>query len=691
MNGCVLIVDDSLTVRMDLASSFESAGFHVHACGSIEDARAILRAHAVGGIVLDVHLPDGNGVEFMQELRAGNHTAPILMLSSEAEVRSRIRGLQAGADEYVGKPYDRDFVVARAGELMRSHRGAAKEDCILLIDDSLTVREDVGAALREAGYRLLTASSGEEGLRLVALHRPSLVIVDGDLPDISGATVIRRIRLDAALRQTPCLMFTGSTGRSAESAVLDAGADAFLHKEESTALLLARVAAVLRAAARPMEAVSAPLGVARVLAVDDSPTYLHGLADALEGEGFDLVLASSGEEAMEMLAVQPVDCILMDLSMPGMGGGEACRRLKSVQGLREIPLVLLTSSTDRERMVEGLEAGADDCVSKSLDVEVLRARIRALLRRKQLHDEGRRMQAEVVKRELQAAEARASQELAQARAGLISELEAKNLELEAAYRELKSAQVQLIHSAKMASLGQLVAGIAHEINNPLAYVTSNLSNITGWLEQLGPNIRPGLEDDLLGKWERIEKRLRSASEGVERVKELVLKLRTFSRLDEGEFKTIEVPDTIDSVLSFLEHRLEGGRIEIVRRHAPPTQLRCFPSALNQVIMNLLSNAIEAIEGEGTITIATGADQERFFISVADTGRGLPPGGEERLFDPFFTTKAIGEGTGLGLSISFGIMQSHRGSISARNRPEGGSEFLLEIPLDLAERLGHLGQ
>lgn len=386
-----------------------------------------------------------------------------------------------------------------------------------------------------------------------------------------------------------------------------------------------------------------------------------------------------------MLAVQSVDCILMDIVMPGMGGREACRRIKTVQGIRDIPLILLSSKSDRESMVEGLGAGADDYVGKSADFEVLRARVRAQLRRKQFQEEKRRIQSELRDREFEAAEARAALALAQTKANLLGELEAKHRELETAYRELKSTQVKLVHSAKMASLGQLVAGIAHEINNPLAYALSNLSSVADWIVQIHPSVVEHLNERELTKWSKIGSRVGSANEGLNRVKELVLKLRTFSRLDEGEFKNINIVDSVESVVAFLEHRL-GPDLIITRDYGELTELDCFPGSLNQVLMNLVANAIEAIEGPGEITITTEHDENWFRIKVRDTGTGLPPGAEEKLFEPFFTTKPVGVGTGLGLSISFGIMQSHQGSISARNHPQGGSEFTLEIPRDLAARL-----
>lgn len=690
MTYSVLIVDDSLTVRMDLGSCFQSAGFEVHLSSSLEQARETLREIPIDGLVLDVILPDGYGTEFLEELPVLTKSVPpVLMLSSESEVKSRIRGLQAGADEYVGKPYDRNYVVVRLGELIRARRQTHREDCVLLIDDSRTVREEVGTLLSDAGYRVMTASSGEEGLQLVALHRPCLVIVDSDLPGMDGAGVIRRLRLDTVLRGIPCLMLTGSETEETETRILDAGADAFLRKEEVAPLILARVAALLRSAGKPLESQSKTLGPSRILAVDDNSTFLNSLMEALVGEGFDLVRATSGEEAVEILGVQDVDCILLDLVMPGMSGEETCRRIKSARATRDIPLILLTALQGQESVLRGLAAGADDYIVKSTEFEVLKARIRSHLRRKQFQDEKRRQHAELLERELESVETKATKELATARAELIRELEAKNRELEQAYQELQTAQTHLVHSAKMASLGQLVAGLAHEINNPIAYASGNLEAVKNWVKQLSPLIQETLQSDALARWNRIEKRVDSASQGVERVADLVRKLRTFSRLDEGEFKSVEIPESIESALFFLEHRL-NERIEIKRDYRGEiTRLDCYASALNQVFMNLLVNAIDSIESNGsfgTISIVTDCDDEWFRIRIADSGPGLPPGSEERLFEPFFTTKPVGQGTGLGLSISFGIMQGHHGNISAHNLHQGGCEFALEIPRDLDERL-----
>ena len=413
MSGTVLIVDDSLTVRMDLTEAFEAAGFHPIPCAAVAEAREALMRGAVDLVILDVLLPDGDGVEFLKEIREcmSSQAAAVIMLSTEAEVKDRIRGLQRGADEYVGKPYDSSYLVAKAREFLRAHRSSVVgSKTVLVIDDSATLRDELTKALEPAGYIVLTAASGEEGLQVAADRRPDAVLVDGILPGIDGATVIRRVRLDAALRGIPCLLLTASEDKGSELRALDAGADAFVRKEEGAAVILAKLGAVLRGAAstNPVEDTASLLGPKKILAVDDSLTYLQELADALRGEGYDVILAHSGEEALDLLAVQSVDCILLDLLMPGLGGQETCRRIKAAQIVRDVPLIMLTAMEDRGAMIQGLGAGADDYISKSSDFEVLKARLRAQIRRKQFEDENRRVREELLLKEIEASEARAA-------------------------------------------------------------------------------------------------------------------------------------------------------------------------------------------------------------------------------------------------------------------------------------------
>jgi two-component system NtrC family sensor kinase len=226
-----------------------------------------------------------------------------------------------------------------------------------------------------------------------------------------------------------------------------------------------------------------------------------------------------------------------------------------------------------------------------------------------------------------------------------------------------------------------VAGIAHEINNPLAFVINNIFIVQEGLDKLAVR-GAGLPPEVSAQVSKMQARISDAYAGATRVKDLVSKLRTFSRLDEGTVKTINIHESIESVLLFLRHKMEG-RIEVERNYGEVEMLTCLAGELNQVLMNIVANAIDAIDagnGPGRITIATGQQNGHFVIRVRDTGKGIPEEIRNRIFEPFFTTKPIGQGTGLGLAISYGIMKAHQGSMEFSTKAGEGTEFTLKIPV-----------
>jgi DNA-binding response OmpR family regulator len=676
MSKTTLIVDDSLTVRMDLQEAFKAAGLEVVLAASGAEMRAALAQSSIALVILDVVLPDADGIELLKELRALPGPSPaVLLLSTEAEVRDRVRGLTTGADDYVGKPYDAGYVIARARALLDLR--ASDRSTVLLVDDSATFREALRHSLETANYAVAVAATGEEGLKLAANLRPAAIVVDSVMPGIDGATLIRRVRLDAALRSTPCVLLTASEGPGAELRALEAGADAFVRKEDLE-VIMARLTAVMRAVKVERPPAASLLDPKRILAADDSPTYLNELSNLLRGEGYEVVAARSGSEALEMLAAQAVDCILLDVVMPELDGIETCRRIKASPLFRDIPLILLTGNDDRQAMIDGLSTGADDFIAKSSEVEVLTARVQAQLRRKQFEDEHRRVREQLLRSELAATEARAAQEMAEARARMVDALEQKNHELTKAYADLQAAQSQLVQSAKLASLGELVAGVAHEINNPLAFAISHLQTARNSLQAAGaPEAAPAAQH-----FNKARARLEEMGGGLERIRELVLKLRTFSRIDEGERKVISVRECVDSVLTILAHRLRD-RVQISLTFEEPVQLECYPSLLNQALMNLIANAVDAIDelGEpGTLDIFGGAVQGQYVLRIRDSGPGIPEKVRERVFDPFFTTKEPGKGTGLGLSITYSIVKKHGGSLQLLPAEPRGTSAELRLPL-----------
>ncbi len=445
MKPSVLILDDSITIRMDLQETFEAGGFDATLCATIAAARSACQQKHFDLAILDVSLPDGDGLLLLQELKSAPATTslPVLLLSSVDEVRDRVRALKTGADDYVGKPYDAAQMLARAWELVR-RSGVRARECpsILLIDDSPTFVEELRAELVAAGYAVTIARSGEEGLQLAVSLRPAAVLIDQMLPGMDGPEVIRRLRADVALRRLPCVLLTASEKREDELRALEAGADAFIQKHAGAPIILAKLTAILRASSKGAGAtvLSSLLAPKRILAVDDSTTFLAELCDQLSAEGYEVVAAHSGAEALDHVKAQPVDGILLDLLMPGLSGQEVCRLIKAEPSWRDIPLIILTAWEERSAMIEGIDAGADDYIAKSGDFEILKARLRAQLRRKQFEDENRAIREQLHRREMEAVEMESLRELAEARAALIASLEQKNTELLKANEELKRVE-----------------------------------------------------------------------------------------------------------------------------------------------------------------------------------------------------------------------------------------------------------
>jgi len=553
--------------------------------------------------------------------------------------------------------------------------------CIMVVEDSETQALKMRYVLEAEGWEVISASSAEMSLDALNRTVPDLILVDYHLPGIRGDELCRRIRMNVNTRGIPVLMLTVEENHGAELHGLESGADDYVSKSVDAEILLARIRALLRKSPSQTSVLSpadSSFRRSRLLAIDDSPTYLQYLAEELGDEGYQVEQVASGRAGLDRLATEAFDCALVDLEMPDLSGIDVCRRIVELRHKTDnfIAVLMLTARETKEDMTRGLEAGADDFVGKSSDLAVLKARIRALLRRKSFQEENRKIVEELKNKELETVRARTEKEAAEARAALAEELAETN-------RKLKETQTHLIHSEKMASLGQLVAGIAHEINNPLAFVLNNLFTVESSFNQVVKQIESHLSTGSMTKVEKIRTRLGGMRQGLERVKELVLKLRTFSRLDEGEFKTVDIHESIDSVLLFLQHQIKG-RIEIEKHYGAVSKLACYAGGVNQVLMNLLANALYAIEGRGRIVITTSQADDIFSISVRDTGKGIPEAIRHRIFEPFFTTKPLGQGTGLGLAISYGIVQAHRGTIEVCSEENVGTEFIIRLPMALEE-------
>ena len=654
MKPTVLIVDDSLTVRMDLGEAFELTGFATMLCSTMAEARSALSTDSFSLIILDVLLPDGDGVDLLREIRQTPATAGnlVMLLSSEAEVSDRTRGLKTGADEYVGKPYDQSYVVARALELLRKREPgstAARSTTVLIIDDSATFREELKSVLESSGYAVVTAGTGEDGLRAAVDARPAVIVVDGMLPGIDGSTVIRRIRVDAALRSTPCILLTGSEERSDELKALDAGADAYVRKEEDTRIILARVTAVLRSAGSPPSAVrttSSLFGPKKILTVDDSLTYLHEVAVQLRHEGYDVIPARSGEEALELLSVQSVDCILLDLVMPGLSGQETCRRIKSSPAWRDIPLIMHTALEEQAAMIGGINAGADDYIAKSSDLDVLCARVRAQLRRKQFEDENRNIREQLLQKEVEVVAANSARELAEIRATFVDELKSKNIELEA-----------------------FSYSVSHDLRAPLR-------SIDGFSKLL----LDGYRDKLDAKGQDF---LHLVRDSAQRMSELIDDLLLLSRVGRADLSRGQI-DLSEIARGVSEELQKKDPDRHVKWCIEEQLLVEADSGLMRVAFdNLLGNAWKFTSKVSAPQIEVGTDQQEgvLVFFVRDNGAGFNLGYAEKLFSPFqrLHTESEFEGTGIGLATVHRIVDRHGGRIWADSAVGRGATFYFTIP------------
>ncbi|MDF3069570.1 MAG: Signal transduction histidine kinase [Polyangiaceae bacterium] len=413
-----------------------------------------------------------------------------------------------------------------------------------------------------------------------------------------------------------------------------------------------------------------------VLIVDDVEANLVAMRALLEGVNCTVTSVSSGEQALRALLRTEYAVMLLDVQMPGMNGYEVASHARSNPSTKDVPIIFLTASHGSpENVARGYGSGAVDYLSKPLDSTVLLSKVRVFL---ELHQSRRQLAAANTRLALRNAELQAT---AAAESAVAAELRRTNVDLNAAYRELQAAQAQLVQSAKMASLGELVAGVAHEINNPLAFVLSHLESTRKYMDQFRARMPVEAAQAADEPYQRARARMQEVDVGLHRIRELVLKLRTFSRLDEGERKFVSFRECVESVLTILHHRT-SERIRVVTDFQPPDFIDCYPGLLNQVLLNLVANSIDAIEGEGVITISGGGQGQTFAISVADTGAGIPPELRERALEPFFTTKPVGKGTGLGLSIAYSIVKRHAGTIELTDRSGGGTDVKIVIPLKL---------
>ena len=402
----------------------------------------------------------------------------------------------------------------------------------------------------------------------------------------------------------------------------------------------------------------------QILIVDDEEAVRELFVCCLESR-YVCCEAESVADALEQLAHSEFELIITDLMMPDATGVDLLERVRELAP--DTPVIMASGVSDPHHALEAVRRGAFDYLIKPCPLGELEITVERALEQRRLKLEARRYKLDLEKRNRQLAQGKAELELLQAR---------------------------LVQNEKMASLGQIAAGIAHEINNPLGFISGNLAvfrdyvtnlrELTDGAEYAAENSADGVEsraDESDNLFENLRLLIDDCSEGAERISGIVRNLRTFSRLDEAEYSRTDVHEGIDSTVRLLSRYYSGGNLTLIRKYGELPLIDAFAGQLNQVWLNLLVNAAQAIgENYGTVTVETRVAAENIFIKISDDGAGI--GGENlsRIFEPFYTTKPVGEGTGLGLSISFGIIARHGGTIEVESAPGKGTTFTIRLPV-----------
>lgn len=401
----------------------------------------------------------------------------------------------------------------------------------------------------------------------------------------------------------------------------------------------------------------------KIVFADDDIVARKLVLKLLADLDFNIIIAENGVEAWKLLKASGSRILVTDWEMPGLSGLDLCRKVRKEFVDSYIYIILVTSRGEKEDTIEGLKAGADDFLIKPLNVGELRARIRTGLRIIQLED------------------------------------------------QYKKANAQLLQSEKMASVGQLAAGVAHEINNPTGFVSSNLKTLSGYQKDINALItkykdlleliKSPAENDTSKEIEQAVRAIEAyereidleflvkdtqdlmneSGEGLERIKKIVMDLKDFAHPGEETMQEADINACLDSTLNVIQNEIKYKAV-VKKEFGILPPLVCYPQQLNQVFMNMVINSVQAITNPmGEIVITTDHIPAGIRIRIKDNGCGIETKNQSRIFDPFFTTKEVGKGTGLGMNVAYNIIKKHKGTIDLWSEVGKGTEFTITLPLN----------
>ncbi len=527
---------------------------------------------------------------------------------------------------------------------------------ILIADDEQANLKLLSAIVDRYGYRFATALDGLEAIEKTKGIKPDLILLDVLMPVMDGIEACKRLKEDHDSRHIPVIVLTSFGDKEMKIKCLEAGANDFLAKPVDNTELAVKIRNLLQ-----------------LKEFEDRNKILTEKIQALE----------SVQKIEEELKASQIELL---------------KKNEELKAITE-SLGIINLAIDKERM--DLQFALDDIsyllkqVADNKDFGV------------RFHSPDTVTSGHVLK-------------ISELFNNMMDILESQHKELEKAFAELKAAQSQILQQDKMASIGQLAAGVAHEINNPVGFIMSNLTSLLKYSDKLSQFIKvqseaiegldvvarsisdeaipknkiatPSARNDILNRVDESKKSLKidyirddinnlikESLDGAERVKKIVQDLKSFSRVDEAEWKITDINEGMESTINIVWNELKY-KATVKKEYGDIPSTKCNPGQMNQVFMNILVNAAHAIEKQGEITIKTWYDNGYIYISISDTGKGIPPENLNRIFEPFFTTKEVGKGTGLGLSIAYDIARKHNGDIIVKSEFGKGTTFTVKIPV-----------
>lgn len=665
----VLIVDDEAQFLQSASFSLRSSGVNnVAKCQDSREVMPLLAEQKYSAILLDILMPHLTGRELLPQIMEQHPGIPVVMLTALTEVDTAVECMKNGAFDYMIKPVDKTRLVTSIKKAIEYN--AMKSENIILSEDLRKANKELRAKAEKQAELLEELKKSTNQLKTILNSSPnSMLLVDSE---------DRIVEVNQSIKNIFGIDPESVNGQSFES--FTKGIEKCFGNPE-------RFRDVLK--------------------------KKSGLSPEKQMEAFH----NSLDIDFRLKIVKPIERIISIFSMPVSKSGEApmgtvwtfndiTLLIKSDEMLHMIveasPIPVLITSLDGRIVYSNKNVGTlagftpEEMVGKQVTDFYSNPAERALIIEK-LKKDGTVSNYEIklVHRNGTTIWALLCCELTKLHdevviiSGLydISVQKQAVLDLEEANKNLRRTQSQLVQSEKMASLGMLVAGIAHEINTPVGAIASihdTLVRATKKLEQFCTDSAASdnkQEIKAHALFKTIDEANRVINSASSRVTEIVKRLRSFARLDEAELNTIDIHENLEDTLVILSHKLKHG-ITVEKKFGDIPKIDCYPGRINQAFLNILNNATQAITTPGTITIETGQKDKNVFIRISDTGCGIPKDKIQKIFDPGFTTKGVGVGTGLGLSITYQIIQDHKGEIKVESEVGKGSIFTMTFPKDL---------